>query len=73
MKLFLLIHFILWLCWTIIVVLGASVWSGFTDNYIQTIMPFILIYSHIQVISFSIFVFLLIYFLKSTLQIKRKE
>lgn len=69
MKLFLIIHLIMWAIFTTVVVLGGSVWSGFTDSYIGMIMPFVILYSHIEVLPFSAFAFLLIYFIKSNVSV----
>lgn len=77
LKIFLIIHFTMQLVWTAFIVVSASVWSGFTNTYWQIAINFALFYAPIQVIPFSIFVFLIWYFLNSkisiTLNIKDKK
>ncbi len=73
MKRFLLLHFVMWALYTAYVVVGGSVWSGFTDSYISMIIPFVVLYSHIQVIRYSATLYLLAYFLNSKFEVKVKK
>lgn len=73
MKRFLITHFVLWFFYTVYVVLGGSVWSGFTPGYISMIIPFVLVYSHIQVIQYSLTLYLLAYFINSKVEVKVRK
>lgn len=73
MKAFLKIHFTLWILFTFSMIMLGSVWSGFTPNYIKSIITFVLFGSHIGVLPFSSFIFLFWEFVKSKLTITIKK
>lgn len=73
LKLFLLIHIPMQIIWTSAIVLLGSAFSGFSDRYIEMIIPFIFIGAPFQVLPISLFTFLVIYFLKANLSVSIKK
>jgi hypothetical protein len=72
-KAFLKIHFVMWFFFTVFVVFMGSVWTGMTESYLTMTLPFIILFSHIEVLPFSAGAFLIYFFIKHTWKIEIKK
>lgn len=70
MKIFLSIHVILWIILEIFILYFLCAFTTFDNAINEFPLSYWLFYSQLYVLPFSSFLFLLVYFIKSTIQIQ---